>query len=695
MEPPSSDGLEILSAGDFASFRSNRPPTTGGSSSFSAQPGAGGSRAPMARPAGLGHVIELSDDDGEEDGRGGGDENQAPGRQGGASRAVQRAKAAAFDPSSAASDELPAASAFWNAVAARTNAPQMGRSASMTVGTSRSAGLTSAPLARSNTLPTTHAFEKHPSSSFSLPSGFSSSPAPRAAPPLVDKGKTRPPARRPFNPSSSDTEMEETQLADDPWADILGGSPKKAGAKGKGQKKAEVGTREGAGKKKKRLFNDESSSEEEVGMKGKKVSKAKAPRLSPPAKSAKASASASAASAAPTLSKAALKKQETAERMRLREANTLRTGDKKASTAELTVHISGTAFAALDDEDGGGESDDSNEEMYAPRTSKNTGKGKNKGKDKPSPWLEICASLRERLKLYDCDVECPEVPRRDLGCEGTVRWTRVCDRKWSEERKMYLPLPDGERIVVEEDSRLVFLTALDLSHHVASRTLSTHIRTLQSRLPPHVNLFLLLYGMADLARDLERARQEAYRASIRAAEGEAMGGKGRKKAAGIGENQPSKDELEMELMRVQMQSRCMIVSVNGPAEAVDWLEQLTFDVGQKPYQRLKHSHIALLGTSEDTVKSGADLQDTYLRMLASLPSVTDAVARGIAADYPTMRELYEAWDKCGGEREREKMLVGIGKGRNINGTSTHRLIGSTLSANVYKIMNSRDPGMFL
>lgn len=28
----------------------------------------------------------------------------------------------------------------------------------------------------------------------------------------------------------------------------------------------------------------------------------------------------------------------------------------------------------------------------------------------------------------------------------------------------------------------------------------------------------------------------------------------------------------------------MIVSVDKVAEAVDWLEQLTFDVGQKPYQ---------------------------------------------------------------------------------------------------------------
>lgn len=34
----------------------------------------------------------------------------------------------------------------------------------------------------------------------------------------------------------------------------------------------------------------------------------------------------------------------------------------------------------------------------------------------------------------------------------------------------------------------------------------------------------------------------------------------------------------------QIEARCMIVSVDKVSEAVDWLEQLTFDVGQKPYQ---------------------------------------------------------------------------------------------------------------
>lgn len=255
--------------------------------------------------------------------------------------------------------------------------------------------------------------------------------------------------------------------------------------------------------------------------------------------------------------------------MRLRDANTLRAGDKKVTTAELTVHISGTAFASPEDESSGDDSDD----LYGDGGRKKKSKTARK-KSKPSPWLEITRDVQERLKQYDCDVECPEAPRQDLGCEGAVRWTRLCDRMWSEERKMYVPLKDKERIVVEEDSRMIFLcvprlcnlcgdadassrrrTALDLSRHVANSTLSSHISTIQSRLPPHVNLFIMLYGVNTLYRDMERARQEAYRNSIRAgnADGADPPPKG-VKPAGIGENQPSRDELELELMRCVEQS---------------------------------------------------------------------------------------------------------------------------------------------
>ncbi|GAA5965950.1 hypothetical protein JCM3765_004128 [Sporobolomyces pararoseus] len=475
----------------------------------------------------------------------------------------------------------------------------------------------------------------------------------------------------------------------DPWAAILesedddqvdeNGRKKKKG-KGKGKAKELDG-----GTRRKRLLNQEEEEEEEEENR----------RKSPPKKKASKSSTTEDKSStrkeqqAAAISKTALKKQETLDRIKLREANSLKTKDKTVTAAELTVHISGTAFKSVLEDD-----DDDEEESDIEGVGGKGKRKKKKKKDKPSPWLEITEKLEERMRNYNCAVERPELPRRDIGCEGSIRWTRVCTTKWDDERSMFLPLPDGQPIVVEEDTRLIFLTAHDLSLHVARNTLSSFITTVQSQIPPHVNLFVLLFGLQTILRDLERVRQAEYKRELRVKAGEPEGAT--IKPAGIGLGQPNKDELELAIMRMQVNSRCMIVSVDKVEEAIDWLEQISFDVGQKPYQRHKQSHINVLGTGEANLPSGKDLQDTYIKMLASLKGVTEGIAKGIAGCYPTMRSLLQAWEQCeGGERGRKEMLVGIGKGRNIDGTATHRAIGATLSANIYRMLTSQDPNMFI
>lgn len=70
---------------------------------------------------------------------------------------------------------------------------------------------------------------------------------------------------------------------------------------------------------------------------------------------------------------------------------------------------------------------------------------------------------------------------------------------------------------------------------------------LQAQLASHVNLFILLYGLPAIYRDLERVRQAVYKKGVRLDAGQAEGNA--IKPAGIGERQPSKDELELAIMR--------------------------------------------------------------------------------------------------------------------------------------------------
>ncbi|GAA6063727.1 hypothetical protein JCM10212_001628 [Sporobolomyces blumeae] len=711
MACPSSDGFEIVSDFQRVPRPRSRPsptPATFTSTTSLATASTFSTASALARPAyaaretstkSSASVIELSD---------GSDDDVPPPPK----RARRSSDAddvvivagpskptSAPPPFDASSDDLPPISAIWAAQARVGPAPALGRSASMNAATqSSSHDITSQPLAgRSRTLGSI-SNSLYPEASHASPPfpGFSSSP--HLADFSTTSRHTRPTdqhdgPRPPFGTRAAGSDDFEpfalrprslANLDKDPWASILGDTTGGSGrGKGKGKGKAKANE------------NDGRSTIGYGGDSQTELDTQETQRLSPTSHTTRVAATSGLSkkeqAAAERAAKTALKKQETLDRMKLREANTLRTKDKKLTAAEMTIHVSGRAFASSDgpasDESGG--EDDGGPSIGGARQ-----RGKKKQKKAPSPWLEITSLLQERMQLYNCDVECPESPRRDVGSEGAIRWTRTCDRKWDEERNMYVPLANGETIVVEEDTRLVFLTAHDLSLHISRNTLESHIQTIQSSLPPHVNLFVLLFGLNTLFRDVERVVQAEYRARVRAEAGETAGG-GKVKPAGIGEGQPDRDQIELAIMRMQVQSRCMIVSVDKVEEAVDWLEQISFDVGQKPYQRHKQSHITILGTTEDKLPSGKDLQDTYIKMLASLKGVTEALAKGIAGEYPTLRTLFEAWEDQGGERARKDMLIGIGKGRNVNGTATHRTIGTTMSHNIYRMMTSRDPGTFL
>lgn len=156
--------------------------------------------------------------------------------------------------------------------------------------------------------------------------------------------------------------------------------------------------------------------------------------------------------------KAALEAEKEAKKL-LKAANTLRL-DRTVTLRELTAHFSGTAFDPLPVEP-------------ANAGNNNNNKGKKKAR-MPSPWLTIASLFKARMtdedgdeaddKLRGCAVQLPDEPRRDLGSEGAVRWTRLCTRKFNEELHRFVPLPHGKQLIVEEDVRVIFMYVISPSN---------------------------------------------------------------------------------------------------------------------------------------------------------------------------------------------------------------------------------------
>jgi crossover junction endonuclease EME1 len=85
------------------------------------------------------------------------------------------------------------------------------------------------------------------------------------------------------------------------------------------------------------------------------------------------------------------------------------------------------------------------------------------------------------------------------------------------------------------------------------------------------------------------------------------------------------------------------------------------------------------------VKSGENATDTFTRMLQEMTQVTAAVAFGIAAEYPTVRELVK-----GLERDGPLALQDCKKTANRNGAFTDRRIGPSISKRLHRVFTGRD-----
>lgn len=137
-----------------------------------------------------------------------------------------------------------------------------------------------------------------------------------------------------------------------------------------------------------------------------------------------------------------------------RSANTLQS-DRKKTVAELTCHVDGLGLRAPVTPTAAGDPPAAHGEVAFSVPLKRGQKAK------ASVWGEVAGGLRERMGPYSCGVEvgAEEGKRRghDLRSEGAVRWTRVCDRRWDDRTTQFVPLGKGNEVVVEEDSRLIFM----------------------------------------------------------------------------------------------------------------------------------------------------------------------------------------------------------------------------------------------
>ncbi|KZV97846.1 hypothetical protein EXIGLDRAFT_342681 [Exidia glandulosa HHB12029] len=144
------------------------------------------------------------------------------------------------------------------------------------------------------------------------------------------------------------------------------------------------------------------------------------------------------------------------------------------------------------------------------------------------------------------------------------------------------------------------------------------------------------------------------------------------------------DALEGILARVQIIHKCFIVHVEDAADAAARIVNITGDLAIRPYKIIHMTHLPF---APDLIKPcSRGEKDTYLHMLAQIPTVTPTIAKNIALQYPTFDKLLAALEGKQSAREQMGVFLGIPLGQK-NGAT----LGADRARHLVDLLFAEDP----
>ncbi|KAG0273318.1 hypothetical protein BGZ95_010865 [Linnemannia exigua] len=291
------------------------------------------------------------------------------------------------------------------------------------------------------------------------------------------------------------------------------------------------------------------------------------------------------------------------------------------------------------------------------------------------------AAVSESTSLSELNGTNDACPVRDM-----IFWRRIVKARMDDQGNN-VPLPEDEHTVELESHWLCYMTAKEFCKKIEQNELhkfldsvSKDMRTRMSRqkakqeamgLTPPTNddrarrqrVILMIMGLTDHFRGLKNMTtkqfQEAVRARIDAGNG--IGGSdlsGIARASAGGVSGLKQERVEKVLLDLQLEEDCLLMLTEDLEESAQVIVSLTEQLGQRPYKTGRNTGL-------------------------NIHMVTPNMAEGIAAEYPTIRALYEGYRRCSNVYDAQGMLEGV---------RVHtKKIGRVISKRIHDAFMGEDP----
>ncbi|KAE8453412.1 hypothetical protein EG329_010273 [Mollisiaceae sp. DMI_Dod_QoI] len=265
-----------------------------------------------------------------------------------------------------------------------------------------------------------------------------------------------------------------------------------------------------------------------------------------------------------------------------------------------------------------------------------------------------------------------------------VKWRRNTDREYNEEMDRWDAVP---RTIKPENFVMCVLLAKDFVELVTGgegQDLNAHVLKLKTKFESCKIIYLIEGFMAWMRKNRntkDKQFKEAVRSYLPQEEPTASQRRKKKDAEYVDE-----DLVEDALLNLQVVHDTLIHHTNAPNETAEWVVNFTEQISLRPEKLQNLSLDTTFCMESGQVKTGENPTDTYVKMLQEMTRITQPVAWGIVAEYPTVQKLVKGLEENG-----PSALAECRKSANGNGSFTDQKVGKAISRRVYKVFTDRDP----
>lgn len=314
-------------------------------------------------------------------------------------------------------------------------------------------------------------------------------------------------------------------------------------------------------------------------------------------------------------------------------------------------------------------------------------------KSKLHPLTKALEVLEERISSSEgCAMHKPgEIDDDDSEPRGVIRWIRTTNKEWNEEQGIFIPLGVGQTKESSEPTVLVVWTGKEVDETIASgpNQLMNKARAIKAHYPQD-QLFIVISGLETILRAEKKRDDAAITNEARARLASQLNEPDYLSSSKYTNRLPksSRDKILKELEILKISTKAFVIRVEDKNEFANWLWEMTLEIGVRPYKSRKQELKSALRL-EISGSKGTNHEDTYIKMLSSLTRVTENEAKGIVSKFPTLKILYNSWERGieqHGLQWAEEMLIGCSKSNSITGTNANRKIGKVTSKRIFDIM---------